>query len=556
MNLQCILKGLALAAIASGSMCLVGCQMPQGGTGYTLRTAPDNYLFRRGEIVTVPAPAPAPAAAPASAPAAAPVAQPVSAGPCPAYRPNVPAGYNANGLAFPTGDIRSSAILLTQLVPAQVRANAPYTYEIHVTNLSSAPLQNVVVTSESLNNLGINSSEPSFNKGGNGSIQWALGNLEGCQTRIIKVNATAMKVGTATDCVTVSYNNVLCSNVQVVEPALQLVKTATPEIIICDCTTLKYEVRNPGTGNAENVVIRDTLPAGLTVDGKNTVEIPVGTLTPGQARAFEVCAKAAKPGRYESPASAVAAGNLTANAAPVATVVKQPVLAIECKASEKIIVGRDATFDITVKNTGDAPVLNAVVSAPMPAGATFVSATEGGTGSGNISWNLGTLAAGASKNLKVVLKPTGTSAVSVAATATGACAQQVATNCTTNVIGIPALLLDGTDDPDPIEVGSNVTYTLSVTNQSSTAPLTNVSLVCTLEEGTMQYVSQTGPTQGAVAGPTITFAPIATLAPKERRTYTIVVKAKAAGQVQLRAEAKSNEITRPLLKVETTNFFQ
>lgn len=545
MNLHTKLKNMALIAIAGGCSCLMGCQMPQGGEGYVLRTAPDNYLFRRGEIVRTTEPAPR---------AAAPVVQPVSSGPCPAYRPNVPAGYNANGLAFPTGDVRTSAVLLTQLVPAQVRVNAPYTYEIHVTNLSSQPLQNVVVTNESLNNLSLNSSEPSFNRGSNNTIQWALGNLEGCQTRIIRVNATATSVGTATDCITVSYNNVLCSNVQVVEPALQLVKTATPEIVICDCTTLKYEVRNPGTGIAENVVIRDTLPAGLTVDGRNTVEIPVGTLNPGQARAFEVCAKAARPGRYESPATANAAGDLTASAPPVATVVTQPVLAIECKSPERIIVGREATFEIVVRNTGDAPVNNAVISAPIPAGATFISATEGGDANGN--WNLGTVAPGASRTLRMVLRPVGTNSVTVNASATGVCAQQVATNCTTNVIGIPALLLTGSDDPDPIEVGSNVTYTLAVTNQSSTAQLTNVTLTCQLEEATMQYVSQTGPTQGTVNGPTIAFAPIAVLAPKETRTYTIVVKAKAPGQVQLSAEAKSTEITRPLLKVETTNFFQ
>ena len=46
------------------------------------------------------------------------------------------------------------------------------------------------------------------------------------------------------------------------------------------------------------------------------------------------------------------------------------------------------------------------------------------------------------------------------------------------------------------------------------------------------------------------------MAPGARQTYTIVIRAKAAGQVQFRADAKSNEITRPLVKIETTNFYR
>jgi uncharacterized repeat protein (TIGR01451 family) len=546
---------LVLACIAGSVIALGGCETSGSNSGpqpesFSNRGGKqdggDNYLFRRSVAAPAPAPAPAPAAAPAPAPA--------PRGDCSGYRPNAGPGMNVTTMAFPTGDVRSSAVLVNQVMPAKVRANTPYDFEIHVTNLTGATLQNVLVDGQSFDNLSVNSSDPAATKGGAGA-QWVLGNMGPCETRVIKVKGTASKTGNSGNCVTVSYNNVLCSRTEVVEPALSLTKSATPEAIICDCVTLKYVVKNTGTGVAENVVIKDTLPAGLTVEGKSTIEHAVGNLAAGESKEYSVCAKAAKPGSYSSPATATAAG-LNASAPQTTSVVKQPALAIECKAGKQIFIGRDATFEFTVKNTGDAPAANTTVTAALPAGATFVRATEGGaSNAANVSWNIGTLAPNASKTIAVTVKPASMTAVNLSANATAVCAAPVSTTCATDVVGIPALLLDGTDDPDPIEVGGNVVYTLSVTNQGS-APLTNVQLVCDWEPETMQYVSSEGTTQGTVSGKTVTFAPIQTLAPKERRTYKITVKALKAGQVQFKGEAKSAEITRPLVKVETTNFYQ
>lgn len=80
-----------------------------------------------------------------------------------------------------------------------------------------------------------------------------------------------------------------------------------------------------------------------------------------------------------------------------------------------------------------------------------------------------------------------------------------------------------------------------------------------MDEGdTMEFVSASGEggVTGAVQGRTITFPPIARLDVGRSSTYRIVIRAKNPGQVSFRAEATSTEITRPLLKVETTNFYR
>ncbi len=71
----------------------------------------------------------------------------------------------------------------------------------------------------------------------------------------------------------------------------------------------------------------------------------------------------------------------------------------------------------------------------------------------------------------------------------------------------------------------------------------------------MQFVSADQP--GAqVSGMNISFPAIPTLGVGESRTYKITVKALKAGQVQFTGKAKSSEITRELVKTETTNFFE
>lgn len=473
------------------------------------------------------------------------------------YRPALPAGYTSTQMAFPTGDVNSSALMIHQVIPQQVRVGQNYNYEIHVTNLTNSNLSNVVVSNESLSNLSVISSTPAAT-GSGGNMMWALGDLASGRTTVIKLVGKADKVGISSNCISASYNNSLCAAVQVVEPALAVTKTITPaEATVCEPVTMSVTVKNTGTGNTENVRVKDALPAGLTTeDGKTALDLPMGTLASGESKTQTIKLKAGKAGKYDNFAEAVADGGLTAKSQTVSVVFRQPSLSIECKSADRVFIGRDATFEVTIKNTGDAAVNNATVTGAVPAGSAFQRATDGGAVSGgNVSWKLGSIAAGATKTISATFKANEATTLRFNATAGGDCATAVNTACSTNVVGIPALLLDGSDDPDPIQIGDSVTYTLTVTNQG-TAPLTNVKLVCSMEEGTMTYVSSTGATAGTVAGQVITFAPIAKLDPKAKATYKIVIKAAKEGQVQFKGEASSNEITRPLLKVETTNFYK
>lgn len=450
-----------------------------------------------------------------------------------------------------------SALWVEKVVPAEVVSGASFDYEIRATNLTGGSLDSVTVWDTIPANFKVSAVSPQGQMGPNG-MTWNLGSLAAGETKTVKVTGSATGVGAVNGCAGGSFSTALCTSIAVVQPALRLVKTAPAEVTVCDPIPVKLVVTNTGTGAARNVKVTDKLPAGLTTaDGKTELTFDAGTLGAGQSREFTFNAKAAKPGSFQNSASAASESGLKADSGATTTKVTQPVLAITKKGPERLFIGKPATYEITVTNTGDTPATATVIEDPTPAGSVFVSASDNGRLSGGtVAWAVGTLAPKASKTVQVTFNYSTIGEIRNTASAKATCAAAVTATAGTQMAGIPALLLDGSDAPDPVQLGDNVVYTLTVTNQGS-APLTNVKLSCMMDEGdTMQYVSSTGATNGTAQGRAINFAPIARLDPKQSATYRITVKAMKEAQVQFRGEASSDQITRPLLKVETTNFYK
>jgi len=511
--------------------------------------------WRYGDNHAKTAPAPAPKAeTKADKPAPKPAAKSAHRGAC---SPVVGPDQTVSTQAFPTGELASSALVVYTVMPKEVRLNQPYEYELQVCNLTGAELQNVVVMHEGQSNLEIISSSPAASRGADGSAQWILGSLGPNESRTITVTGKAGKTGISSNCIAATYNNFLCAETKVVEPALALKKTATPEVLLCDPIVLTYTVTNTGSGACDNVVVKDNLPAGMTTaNGQTSVSFNAGTLAAGQSKSFKVTAKANRTGSFSSPAAATSGCGSDANAAAVSTVVRQPKLAIKAECRERIYLGRNVTFNWNITNSGDAASDNTVISAPVPAGSTFVSATNGGVLTGNtVVWNAGTLSAsGGKRAISMTVKPNGIGTLRAAATVEGACAEQVADGCETEVRGIPAILLEVVDATDPIMVGDNVTYIITVTNQGS-APGTGIKIVCELpaEQG---FVNAGGATNATRTGQTVTFAPLPSLAPGAKATFRITVKANAAGDVRFKTSMHSDQFTRPIEETESTNFYE
>lgn len=338
------------------------------------------------------------------------------------------------------------------------------------------------------------------------------------------------------------------------KPGIAVDKKCPAEVSACDPIEYIVTIRNTGDTTLKNVKFTDNLPSGCsTTDGKTTVSGSVPDLAAGQAKEARFAVKCSKPGRYDNKVQASADGGLNAEAS-CSTVVKQPALSVTKSCPGTRYLGRTGTYEITVTNTGDMVSNNTVVTDTLPPGTSFVSATEGGTGSGgSIVWNLGALAAGQSRKMTATVKFDGAGDLKNSVTAKGVCAEASA-SCVTKVEGIPAILLEVIDLEDPIEVGAQVTYEIKITNQGSKADR-DITLDITLpaEE---DFVSGTGPTPSTAAGKNIKFAALPSLAPGEVATYRLVVKGNKAGDVRLTVVMNSAELGTEVRETEATRFYE
>jgi len=463
------------------------------------------------------------------------------------------AGMNHNSLHFP--GLTSGPIVLEKMIPSTVNAGEDFNYMIKVYNVSSTAVTDVTVTETLADGFELTSASPEATQDGK-TLTWNMARIGPNSTETITITGSATDEGTLQSCATVVFVPSVCIVTNVVKPGLELTKTMPASAMKCDTIPVTYTVTNPGTGTLTNVVISDPLPEGLkTASGKDSIEFTIDSLAPGATRAFQADLTAESTGEFTNTATAKA-GDLEVQDSATVTV-SEPVLTLEKTGPAEQYIGRNVTYTITVANTGDAVAANTVVTDTLGNNVEFVSASDNGVlENGVVTWALGDLAPEASKELEITVKPTGIGNITNTAVATAVCARdrEVTEDATTKVVGIPAVLLEVVDLNDPVEVGENTTYVITVTNQG-TAVDSNIRIVVELEDE-MEFVSAGGATNGQVNGKTVTFDALNALAAKQQAQFTVTVKAIKAGDVRFGVKMNTDNIGREVIETEATNFYQ
>lgn len=440
--------------------------------------------------------------------------------------------------------------------PATAIVGQQFKYDIEVNSLSATPAQDVVVTDTLPDGIQYVSSQPQATVSGQ-SLTWKLGTMAGNSNSAIVVQVKGTKTGKFHNCAQVTAAQGLkaeaCADTVITAPALQLEKQCSQKVLICEPIQYTLIVRNTGDAPATNVVLTDNLPDGLqTAQGKKTVTAEIGTLAAGQAKQVKFSAQASKPGEYNNVATVKADGGLTAEAS-CKTVVGQPALVITKKGPATRFIGRPVKYDISLKNSGNIDAVNTVVVDTLPPGAEFVEATAGGKyADGKVTWDFGTLAPNATKDMSVTVKfkTAGDARDTVVARAT---CVEVNADATTKIQGIPAILLEVIDIQDPIEVGGNETYVIVVTNQGS-ADDNNIVVTAILPDE-LEFVDGKGVTAGKLTGKTVNFEPLPSLAPKAKAEWRVTVKALKEGDVRFKVIMKSDMMTSPVEETESTHLY-
>jgi uncharacterized repeat protein (TIGR01451 family) len=137
-------------------------------------------------------------------------------------------------------------------------------------------------------------------------------------------------------------------------------------------------------------------------------------------------------------------------------------------------------------------------------------------------------------------------------TAKAYCVDQVQASVTSNVTGIAAMLLEVRDNNDPVPLGGNESYDITVTNQG-TEPNENVALTITLPPN-MRYVNSSGAGVARVRGDTVSIQ-IGRIDAGMAARVALITQAVAAGDVRLKVQMTSDSLETPVLEEESTRLY-
>ena len=205
---------------------------------------------------------------------------------------------------------------------------------------------------------------------------------------------------------------------------LELTKTAsTPQTQVGSNVTFTVVVTNKGPANATGVNIRDLLPAGMSfVSASGGAYTPsngiwsIGTLSLGSSASLQITATATQYGSITNIAQVwtVLQGDpdsTPGNSVPAEDDQGQAVVTVEAadlsltKRVDRAFVhqGSNLTFTVVVTNGGVNNATGVTVRDALPAGAAYVSSSGGLYNPASGIWTIGTLNAGSSTSLQIIV---------------------------------------------------------------------------------------------------------------------------------------------------------
>lgn len=342
------------------------------------------------------------------------------------------------------------------------------------------------------------------------------------------------------------------ATVEVQEPKLQMNITGPAEVVFGKSQRYSLTLANPGSGNADDVVIELVPPGG---DPKSPVKHKVGALAAGASKTIELELTAREAGDLKMLASAVAAGDLHAEA--VKTVVcRKAELDVDWRGPEKNFAGAVATYYIRVRNPGTAAADKVAVEVSLPPGVELIDASAGHSWDANrhlVVWQPGAIGSNEERFMQLqckLSKPGVNQMELVARTEAGDLSDVQSVPVT--VEALADLKLQVSDPEGVLPVGQTGLYEIHVQNRGKTAAH-GVNVVAMFSEGVDPSHVEGG--QHDIRDGRVAFRTIDSLPAGAEVVLRIHAKATQPGTHVFRTEVVCDDLETKLVAEETTRFF-
>ncbi|HEY3129262.1 MAG TPA: hypothetical protein VGL91_07375 [Acidobacteriota bacterium] len=488
-------------------------------------------------------------------------------------------GNTANNTARVSSTIAAPGVadlsISKAATPEPVTVGNKLTYSIAVANNGPSGATGVVVTDALPGGATFGSATSTQGNctQASGTVTCSIGTLASGASATVTIVVTPSSTGTISNTAVVKgnendpspNNNSATARSTVNPPAdLSISKSDSPDPVTVGNNLTYTIVVSNGPAAATGVVVTDTLPASVTFvsagatqgscsQAAGTVTCNIGSMAVSATATITIVVAPTAAGSISNTATVKANepdANPANNSATVTTTVNTSadLSVTKTDSPDPVTMRSSLTYTIAVTNSGPSPASAVTLTDTLPAGVTFRSATPT-QGSCSLSGStvtcaLGTLARSGSATVTIVVIPnspgTITNTVSVAGNEPDPNSGNNSASASTTVNALFDLLVTKSANPSPVTAGTNLTYTVTVSNLS-TAPAAAPGVVLTDNlPASVNFVSASA-TQGTCSqsGGVVTCA-IGTLAVGAGATATIVVVPQAAGSITNTASATAN----------------
>ena len=441
--------------------------------------------------------------------------------------------------------------------PAEVQVGVPTSFTAVVRNVGNATAFDVQVTDAIPKGARLVRTFPESQRVGNDGLAWNLGELAAGQEATISMEIVPETEGELGSVASVKFAAQASVRTISTQPRLTVKQTAVAEMLGGDSATILIDVMNTGTGVARDVRLEEDVPKVFRhVSGASALQHDVGDLAPGESLRFEIELMALEAGKVSNVVRATSANSAMAESSyPIE--VKAPKLQLQIVGPKLRHLERPAPYEAVIENSGTAVAKDLYITARLPRGMNFISASNEGTylpDQHSVVWNLMELAAGTKAKTELVLLPVEEGRFAIAMTTDAEGVRADPTEREVLVEGQSELTFEIDDDNDPIEVAGMTTYSIRI-NNIGTRPDTEVRLAVEAPEGTtIEQVSS--PMKYQVTGRQVIFAPIPSLASKQQVVVKVGVKHAREGTQVLRASLQSQLRAVPVIKDESTQVYR